>query len=495
MKVAVFSTHVLWTPHYETELEIMQGHLDAGDKVTHVVCDRGLSLCDLIVSHNVHRGLDPLLPDRARCDACVRRRNNGARLLKGRVRRETIVVPSGVAKARLRSGFTDKEELRHYEVDGFDAGEAVLSTIISFCRDPKPDMREHAQLVHAYLRSCDDLYTVTRDFIRRGRPDRVYVFNGRFAYTRAVLRACQASNTECFVHDRGHDIRHYAIYENALPHDLDYVTSLIKGLWEREPDVEKKTGVAAAFYLQRRRGEEQSWFSFVKDQQPGMLPEGWSDAKHNVAVFCSSEDEFEAAGEEWRNPLYSDQLDAMRRILADPKIEDNRGIHLYLRVHPNLRAVDNPYTRELRGLSQHNLTVIQPDSPISTYALMDNCSKVLAFGSTAGIEAVYWGKPSVLAGTSYYRSLGGNYVPRSHSELAAMLASDLPPKPKEAALVYGYYMGSFGRRYKYYEARGIREGTFKGRDLQKPQPGLRTYLLRSRTILSGLRRRIRSGQV
>ena len=80
-------------------------------------------------------------------------------------------------------------------------------------------------------------------------------------------------------------------------------------------------------------------------------------------------------------------------------------------------------------------------------------------------------------------------------EIAEMLVSDLPPKPKDAALVYGYYMGSYGKPYKYYEARGIREGTFKGRDLQKPMPGLRTYLLRSRTFLSGLRRRMRSGQV
>ncbi|HTW92748.1 MAG TPA: hypothetical protein VMH22_13735 [bacterium] len=483
MRVAVFSTHVLWTPHYETELDIMQEHLDAGDHVTHVVCDRGLSTCDLIVSHNVRRGLDPLLPDRDRCDACVRRRNNGARLLKGRVRRERIAAPSGVAKARLQSGFVDKDELRHYVVDGFDAGEAALSSVISFCRDPKPDMREHSQLVQRYLRSCDDLYSFTQDFIRRAHPDRVYVFNGRFAYTRAVLRACQANKTECFVHDRGHDIQHYAIYENALPHDLEYVTSLIRSRWAAEPDIEKKAGIADAFYSQRRRGEEQSWFSFVGEQKPGLLPEGWNGAKRNVAIFCSSEDEFEAAGQEWRNPLYSDQLEAIQRILADPRIAGNNEVHLYLRVHPNLRNVDNPYTRALRGLSQHNLTVIQPDSPVSTYALMDSSTKVLSFGSTAGIEAVYWGKPSMLAGMSFYRSLGGNYVPKSQSELAEMLVSDLAPKPKEAALVYGYYMGSYGRPHKYYQALGIRQGTFKGRDLQQPAPGLRARMLRGREML------------
>ena len=31
MKVFVFSTHAAWQPHLETELEVIQGHLDKGD--------------------------------------------------------------------------------------------------------------------------------------------------------------------------------------------------------------------------------------------------------------------------------------------------------------------------------------------------------------------------------------------------------------------------------------------------------------------------------
>lgn len=491
MRITVFSTHVLWTPHYETDLEIMQRHLDAGDKVTHVVCDRNRSLCDLIVSHNLYRNLSPLLPDRARCTACVTMRKNGTRLLRGRVQLVRISRSSGVVKTSLQSSFADMDELRHYVVDGFDVGEAVLSSVISFCRDPKPDMLVYAELIKRYLRSCYDLYLYALEFIRRTRPDRVYVFNGRLADARAILRACQASQIDCFVHDRAHDLEHYSIFENALPHSRDNAASVIRDLWTREPDCEKKAGIAASFYEGRRRGQGGSWFSFVKDQKPDMLPEGWNGEKRNVAIFCSSEDEFAAAGEEWRNPLYADQLHALRSILADPMIAQNRGIHLYVRLHPNPKTVDNHYVRALHGLSQHNLTLIPADSPVSTYALIDNCDKVLTFGSTVGIEAVYWGKPSILAAESFYHFLGGNYIPQSHSELVEMLLSDLSPKSKEAAIAYGYYMKSpNGIPYKYYRARGVQDGEFKGHDLKRDRHTPGYYLRRGREILGSSRRRV-----
>ncbi len=70
-----------------------------------------------------------------------------------------------------------------------------------------------------------------------------------------------------------------------------------------------------------------------------------------------------------------------------------------------------------------------PESSISTYAMMKHCDRVVSFGSTAGLEAAYWGKPSILAGTSFYRNLGATYNPRTHEDLVALIMAErLPPK-------------------------------------------------------------------
>ena len=113
-------------------------------------------------------------------------------------------------------------------------------------------------------------------------------------------------------------------------------------------------------------------------------------------------------------------------------------------------------------ISGDNFTLIPSDSKISTYALIDNCEKVLTFGSTAGIEATFWGKPSIMAGASMYLHLDAVYRPKTHEELLQMLTAQLKPKSKEDAIKYGYYFNTFGEKFKYFEATDFFEGTFKG---------------------------------
>ena len=131
-------------------------------------------------------------------------------------------------------------------------------------------------------------------------------------------------------------------------------------------------------------------------------------------------------------------------------------------IHPNLGDLDNTQTRALARLQSPYLTVIPAESPISTYALLGACDKVLTFGSSVGIEAVYWGKPSVLAGLSFYRDLGGVYRPGTHGELMELLRADLEPAGVESALMFGHFFATFGTPHKHYRPDGIFEGTFKG---------------------------------
>ncbi len=97
-----------------------------------------------------------------------------------------------------------------------------------------------------------------------------------------------------------------------------------------------------------------------------------------------------------------------------------------------------------------------------TYRLMRSCEKVLTFGSTTGIEAVYWGRPSVLAGMSYYREMDATYNPNTHDELVQLLRADLAPRAQLPALKYGFYQATFGRPYAYYVPHTRYDGLFNG---------------------------------
>ena len=86
--------------------------------------------------------------------------------------------------------------------------------------------------------------------------------------------------------------------------------------------------------------------------------------------------------------FFPSQIEGIKSIVEHYKHDKTK--HFTLRVHPNLKKVSYKYHLDLYNLNYSNLTVVRSNSPISTYALMDAASKIIVFGSTTGIESVYW---------------------------------------------------------------------------------------------------------
>lgn len=452
MKVAVFAAYAVQAPHFETELELIHEHLDAGDDVTVLVCDGQLDACD----PNPHHDLP-------RCMKCIGRRDAGLRALPEGVRIRPYFQLSDEESGqlpKLPETLESIDELKKWHVDGFDVGYGVASSLISLTRDPNLDLKKHAPLARAFSRAALGVYRSMQTFLKRQSIDRMYVFNGRFAVVRAVLRACQEAGVECFTHERGCTLQHYLLIRNTLPHDLQYMCREMWQAWRDAGETSDRQSVANAWYERRVVGDHD--LSYVHRQQAERLPDGFDPGKRNIAIFISSEDEYASIGDSWQNPLYETQAIGLDAIIGSLR-GDPKDLHLYLRVHPNLAGVDNEQTQALDRLQAPFLTVIPATDSVSTYALMRACDKVLSFGSTTGIEATYWGKPSVLAGMCFYRDFGVTHNPATHGELLQMLAADLAPKDREGALVYAYYLSTFGRPFKYFRADGFYTGRFKGR--------------------------------
>jgi hypothetical protein len=131
-------------------------------------------------------------------------------------------------------------------------------------------------------------------------------------------------------------------------------------------------------------------------------------------------------------------------------------------MHPNLTNVNNADTRRLRSITSDNFSLIDSDSPVSSYDVLLQSDIALTFGSTIGIEAVYWGIPSVIAGPAMYDHLGGVYIPQSHSELIDLLCKDLVPQDKIGAKKFGYHMRTFGVPFRIWKALDFHNGVYRG---------------------------------
>jgi len=478
MQILIVGPYSLWTPHVETDMELAEEHLLAGDAVTLISCEADMELCDLDGAHRVRS-----------CVRCIGRRNAGVNALSGEVtvvRFPTLLTADDrVALAALRTDFSSIEELRAYRFGAFDVGFAALSSVIWLHRDSDLLLEDVAEEIAKFMRSSCAMHLAVKRFLASHPTDRVYVFNGRMAPLRGALRACQEAGVECVIHERGCDPGHYSLHTNALPHQIAYTEDLIRSAWESPtPPREEKVRIATEWFDKRWRGAATSWVSFTEAQEQNLLPSDWDPTRRNISIFTTSEFEFAAISDEWNNPIFADNTRGVMQLIESVAGRDD--VHIYLRMHPNLIGLDNRSVRLLRSFEASGATVLEPESKVCSYTLMAASEKVVVTGSSVGIEAAFRGKPAILAGRCYYGALGSTYLPESFEELVRLtLARDLPGLPNEGAIMYGYYQATFGRRFRHFAPRGLFDGRFKGARLKasRGERALLPGILRMRELL------------
>lgn len=449
MKVLVYSIYNYTTPHFETELEIVENHLEEGDEVHVIMCDKILESCMYNVIH-----------DKDKCGFCQSLgRHNFRKIgvdsrnihhLKFYQEVDQIDIPT----------FNNFDELKEYSWNGFDIGMAVTSSLVSQIGDTIFNPKELKDRIDKNIKMAINVNLNARDLIKKIEPDLVYLFNGRFADQRPFLRECERNNIEYKCHERGATLFKYDLYENALPHDLNNLEKVINKASE---DFETKKSLGEKWFFDRKGGKDQAWESFVKDQSKEKLPVDFDPKKRNVAIFISSEDEFYAV-DGWKNPFYSDQNSAIAAI--SEKFKHRPEFIFHIREHPILKGLDNEQTRGLRKLIGKNVQLIAADSDVHSYSLMDWCEKTITFGSTAGVEATFWGKPSILVGKAFYQSLDCVYQPKTKEQFFQFIEDQLEPKNKNNAIKYGIWEATHGYEFKRFQPNGYFDGTYNGKKLK-----------------------------
>ena len=274
------------------------------------------------------------------------------------------------------------------------------------------------------------------------QPDQILIYNGRLFENRLFYDIAKAKDISFVsLEGMGGRVEPYKKirFEGDLPLSIPLFGRMIENLWKESPlSDEEKERQASTYYEKRRHGILIGDTKvYTKEQQDGLLPEGFQTDKRNFAIFNSSQDEIEALGDDFMTGrIFDTQYEAIAFMLEHADAD----IHFYLRIHPNLKGVSHKDHMELYDLRKYaNITVIPPESIVSSYALMDACEKVITFGSTTGVEASYWGKPSILVGRAYYEMTGACYHVRDKEELVRDLNDHLEPKDRLGAIKYGYF--------------------------------------------------------
>ena len=446
------------TPIFETELELIRNHEKSGDIIYVFQCTGNLADCHWNKGHL-----------QSKCAECRSRFKKGWSVLNPG---QNVILKhfpvNTLNPSMLPQDFDSVEELKMFRYDGEKIGYGVASSLISRYRDHRFGTHFYRQEVRRTLTASAQVYDTLKQEFKKINPERVYIFNGRIANHLPALLLCKRMGIEFYTYEVSPSKNHYVLRKNVIIHDISVAHREMEETWSAGGADRKK--IAKLWFEKKRAGiKNYNLTSFTQHQKKGLLPDGFDPDKKNIAIFNGTIDEY-AAIEDFKNPIYSlDETSGVRRILEAFE-HDNRYM-FYLRAHPNMKKISRSKNSQLRDIDTlaskfSNLHVIWPAEIIDSYALMDACEKIITFGSTMGIEAAYWGKPSILAsGHGIYRYLGGVYVPKTHEELVNLLMQDdLLPLPADSILKYGYRELSphTGIPFKYFKQTGSHSEIFDG---------------------------------
>ena len=431
-RIAIYISDVIGG-QFDIAKEIAAREHEKGNHVHFVICDDVLRTCP--AKNNLGENI---------CILCKSKRKRGLKKslefpfethslnLTGRLERR---------ESTSHAGFSTLEDLKSYSIDGYSFGMAIFSTIVSRTRNPYPSIERHRELTQDLVSMVENMYLELTDFIQSHDIKKVFVLNGRRASQAPAVFAAMNTGIDYATFEDGHSVKdHFICLDNMFVHDVEATKADIDAYWNDGTERAHKENVADQFYHDRRYGTSKDVPAkiFTEQHVSGMLPETLGSRLRTVVVFTSSEDEI--AAEDLQNSIYKDQADGLNRILGD--LECDTETEVIVRVHPNLKNVENDYMDALYRLDRYsNASFVRAESPVDTYALMERADIVLTFGSTMGIESAYFEKPSVLAGRAVYEDLDSCYRAHSHQEVVDLLRTrNLPARDPGGARKFGYYM-------------------------------------------------------
>jgi hypothetical protein len=461
-------------PHLETSFELALKHLKAGDEVHYFFGGHDTEF---------QQGMTPSI--HCKLFSGMYPENIGAKL----IRNSNFHFHGRIKLPQISWSVPDcnsKEELMSVTYKGAEVGMAALSSVLDKTKTENPDFIAYKSLIIAALLSGARVYEFAKNKLLSIQPDLVYVFNGRQCRYRSVMNAARELGIDVLFHERGHNIYHYSLKPYPFI-DMINIEDDIMLAWKAVPDRDSALILAKDWFEARRRGELRGWKSFVDKNAIGKLP-ALDTSKKIVTFYTTSIDEQISVGDYVKWDRWTDQDHAIQDLLeVCRKIKD---IQLVVRLHPNLAnkqiADYKSWLERFRDFP--DVLVIKPDDLIDTYQLIEASDYVVTCGSTVGIEAVYWGKPSICMGPMKNHRYFGKVRPANKEELYVLLSNDPFEVDPSKALPYGYYFNSYGTKFLFFHPKTIFEGKFLGKNLRKFVPYFFKYNNGKSMVQAGFRR-------
>jgi hypothetical protein len=464
--VYIHSAFGLW-PMLEYELDIAQTELLKGSRVIFLYCQGNLPICE--ANKKVIKRYCVECKSRVQAGLAWLDPKNGTLEIKG-YDNLTLDQENSIAHTikSIKDGSQNKHSIKHLtNIDGVDIFESALSTAMTRLRISRIKSADYFSCLKDDISVALRSYYSAKNHFERDLPDKVYLFNGRISKYRPMLRLAKKKNIPSTVYEYPvSGYTNYVLTDEIYLHDFsEFSRQLYKVFKESGLSKGEKISVGEQWLNARAaRVLGDVGANFAQNQTFNKLPVNFSDKDFNVIYYVSSEDEFAAVKEILESRPCS-QVEAIKNVAST-----FHQISLYVRIHPNLLGVDEKFNEELFNLGAfENVEIIEAESEIDSYSLMQAADLIISFGSTAGIEAAYFGKPVITVGASQYEAFGATVTVKTVKYLLELVScsirgdfSEFPNKRQriEGACAYAFSIQNVGKRPVFLKAENFKEGSY-----------------------------------
>ena len=421
-----------------------------GAEVRFLVCDAVTPACQLMTYPDVmQNGKWSETRRRKICTSCRRRGSAAYDALQLPLHRfSEFLTPSDSEERRRLARSLPLAEIRTYREDGLEIGEqAYAGALRFFARGSLEGEPQEEAVVRRYFEAALLARSVMERYLDQHPCDAAVFHHGIYVPQGVIAgvlrrRGVRVVNWNLAYRKKRVIFSHQDTYHHTLLAEPSAAWESLP--WTRARDL------GLTDYLESRKRGRQDWISFYKEpafpgpewrRKLGMNPE------KPFALLLT-------------NVIWDAQLHYPANAFPDMLSWIFESIDYFSR-RPELELVIRIHPAEIRGLPVSrqrvydeiqkrflklpgNVFVIQPENPLSTYRLAEDCNVALIYGTKTGVELAARGIPLVVAGEAWIREKGLSLDASSREEYLKHL--DLLPLTKDS----GGPTRERARRYAYH---------------------------------------------
>lgn len=383
-RIAIFSNVPLWINRHPEALEIAWRYRLL-NRINWIFCDGSLATCPANSFH-----------DRSVCSLCIKQTEYTNTELLPREVHVHRYEPVGV-ELDINDLPTNLLELIEFRYLSVPIGGMVVSQLADDLRDRNFDWEPIKNRALALLVSGIELYEWSRNFFVSHAITTAFIWNGRRPCDGPMAFAARNLGLRyyTFISDEQGKVRLVPDVSVQSSAGLMQALSVVRDRDLSPSEIRSASDLVERFRYGSDSDRTLPWFARKQTRtfgRPGSKP--------LLALFTTSP--FECIGLE----QFSVEND-LKQNLSENVLEDicsrssiTSNWEVVIRFHPNL--VDaGPYERariQRLGEDFPSVTVVRPEDKVSSYDILEQASVVVTFGSTIGVEASWYGKPSLLIG-------------------------------------------------------------------------------------------------